>query len=208
MHNLLELYDEKLNKKTNDIENKINEIDEEDLFNDNEIIENNYDNYVDGNIIQIHIPTGKNINKIFWISKEYLIENNRYLLDEKDNELIQMKEYTKNLIKFYIKEKLKNKELTKEEKEEKQTLLKKCNDYIEIKKYESSLINNTEILNIKKGNKLKKGIGIFSAIILSPLFIASFALPFFVSFGLFKFVSLFFDEYFLCQLNMDLMKKI
>ena len=46
---------------------KINELDDEDLFNDNEDIDNNYDNYCEGNIIQIHIPKGKNINKIFWI---------------------------------------------------------------------------------------------------------------------------------------------
>lgn len=103
MNNLFELYDDKFNQKTKEEENKINEIDDEELFNDNEDIENNYDNYCDDNIIQIHIPTGKNINKIFWISKEYLIENNMYLIDEKDNEFFQMKEYTKRLIKFYIK---------------------------------------------------------------------------------------------------------
>ena len=65
MNNLLELHDDKFNHIIKDEKNKINELDEEDLFNDNEEIENNYDNYYDGNIIQIHIPTGKNINKIF-----------------------------------------------------------------------------------------------------------------------------------------------
>ena len=196
-NNLLELYEDKFNKKANDEENKNNELDEEELFNDNDDDENNYDNYCEGNIIQIHIPTGKNINKIFWISKEYLIENNRYLMDEKDNEFIQMKENTKKLIKFYIKEKLEKNELSTEEKEEKKTLLKTCNDYVEKKKSECSLINSTEILNIKKGNTLKKGIGILTSIILSPLFIASYFLPIFVGYGLLKIFDLFFDEYIL-----------
>ena len=40
--------------------------------------------------------------------------------------------------------------LNKEEKEEKKTLLKKCNDYIDIKKKKCSLLYNLEILNIKK----------------------------------------------------------
>ena len=124
MNKISELYDDNLNQKTNNEENKINELD--DLFNENEEIENNYDNYCEGNIIQIHIPTGKKINKIFWISKEYLIKNNKFLMDEKDNEFIQMKEYTKKLIKFYIKEKIEKNVLNKEEKEEKNTLLKKC----------------------------------------------------------------------------------
>jgi GTPase Era involved in 16S rRNA processing len=115
-----ELYDNKFNQKSRKAENELNE---EDLFNENEDIENNYDNYCEGNIIQIHIPTGKNINKIFWISKEYLIKNNKFLMDEKDNEFIQMKEYTKKLIKFYIKEKIEKNELNKEEKEEKSRLL-------------------------------------------------------------------------------------
>ena len=142
-NNLLELYDDKYNKKNiNVIEKQINELDEEDLFNENEDIENSYDNYCEGNIIQIHIPKGKNINNIFWISKEYLIENNSYLLDKEDNQLIQMKEYTKKLIKYYIKEKVEKKMLNKEENEEKKVLLKKCNDYIDKKKNECSLLYN------------------------------------------------------------------
>ena len=130
---------------------KINELDDEDLFNDNEDIDNNYDNYCEGNIIQIHIPKGKNINKIFWISKEYLIENNKYLIDEKDSEFIQIKEYTKKLIKFYIKEEIEKNELNKEEKKEKIALLKSCNDYIDKNKSKCSfLANNSKILKKKK----------------------------------------------------------
>ena len=108
-----------------------------------------------------------------------------------------MKENTKKLIKFFIKEKLEKNELSTEEKEEKKTLLKTCNDYVEKKKSECSLINSTEILNIKKGNTLKKGIGILTSIILSPLFIASYFLPIFVGYGLLKIFDLFFDEYIL-----------
>ena len=107
-----------------------------------------------------------------------------------------MKENTKKLIKFYIKEKLEKNDLSAEEKEEK-ILLKTCNDYVEKKKSECSLINSTEILNIKKGNTLKKGIGILTSIILSPLFIASYFLPIFVGYGLLKIFDLFFDEYIL-----------
>ena len=194
---IYELYDNKFNQKKNDEENKINELDD-DLFNENEEIENNYDNYCEGNIIQIHIPTGKNINKIFWISKEYLIKNNKFLMDEKDKEFIQMKEYTKKLIKFYIKEKIEKNELNKEEKEEKNTLLERCNNYIDKNGNESSLLNNLETLNIKKGNIFKKGIGYFSSIIFFPAFyIAYFFLPCFAVLGLFKLVDFFFDEFIL-----------
>ena len=195
MNKISELYDDKFNQKISDEENKINELD--DLFNEDEKIENNYDNYCEGNIIQIHIPTGKNINKIFWISKEYLIKNNKFLMDEKDNEIIQMKEYTKKLIKFYIKEKIEKNELNKEEKEEKNTLLKRCNNYIDKNGNESSLLNNLETLNIKKGNKFKEGIGKFSVFILFPVVLTLSLLPIFVSFGLDKFLSLFFDEHIL-----------
>ena len=45
-----------------------------------------------------------------------------------------MKEFTKKLIKFYIKEKLEKKELNQEEKEEKKELLERCSNYIESKK--------------------------------------------------------------------------
>ena len=198
MNNILELYDDKFNQKTKESEKKINEIDEEELFNDNEEIENNYNNNCEGNIVQIHIPTGKNIDKVFWISKEYLIENNRYLMDEKEKEFFQIKEYTKRLIKFYIKKKIEMNKLNKEEKEKKKTLLKKCNDYIDIKKNECSLLYNLEILNIKKGNKLKKAIGIFTGIIIYPLlFVSIFFLPSFISLGLYQFVDIFFDEYIL-----------
>ena len=92
-------------------------------------------------------------------------------MDEKDDEFIQMKEFTKNLIKFYIKEKLAKNDLNKEEKKEKETLFKRCNDYVDNKKNKCSLLNNIEILDIKKGNKLKKGIGIFMFILFGISFL-------------------------------------
>ena len=88
--------------------------------------------------------------------------------------------------------------LNKEEKEEKKTLLKKCNDYIDIKKNKCSLLYNLEILNIKKGNKMKEAIGKFTAIIIYPIIFASIVfLPCFIPYGLIEFVDLFFDEYIL-----------
>ena len=181
MNNIFELYDDKFNQKANYEENKIKELDDEDLFNENEDNDNNYDNYCEGNIIQIHIPTGKNINKIFWISKEYLVENNKVLMDEKDNEFIQMKEFTKNLIKFYVKEKIEKNELNKEEKDKKKNLLKRCNDYIYIYIKECSLLNNLEILNIRKDSKLMLSIGLFSYILFLPFFMPLLFLPSFAT---------------------------
>ena len=157
-----------------------------------------YENYCEGNIIQIHIPTGKNINKIFWISKEYLIEDNRYLIDQKDNELIQMKEFTKHLIKFYIKERIEKKYLNKKEEEEKKTLLKICNDYIDNKKKECTLLASSEIIKIKEGNKLKEEFGKFiSSTFLLPFFFVSVFLPGFVLYDMDKFLGLFFEVFIL-----------
>ena len=54
-YNLLELYDNINELKT---DNKANEINEENFFDDEDNT-NNYDNYIEGNIIQIHIPREK-----------------------------------------------------------------------------------------------------------------------------------------------------
>ena len=56
-NNLLEeLYDTSINENNKNIEEN-----EDDFFKDKEDLVNNYNYYVDGNIIQIHIPTGKKI---------------------------------------------------------------------------------------------------------------------------------------------------
>ena len=197
MHNIFELYDEKFNQKKNEEDNKINELDDEDLFNDNEDIENNYDNYCEGNIIQIHIPTGKNINKIFWLSKEYLIENNKYLIKEKDDEFFRIKEYIKNLIKFFIKEKIEKNKLNKEEKEEKKTLMKRCNEYIDKNKMNAHFcLNNNKIQILDfEVNKFKLGIGLFTLLLIGPYTMISYFLPVFVISGIAKIYSFIFEEF-------------
>ena len=190
-YKLLELIDYKYDKKE---ENKLEEQSDDDFFNEYEEIDNNYDNYCEGNIIQIHIPTGKNINKIFWLSKSYLIENNKFLVDGEDNELIQMKEYTKNLIQLYIKEKLEKKEINNLEKEEKREFLKITDIYIKMKKLECPLLNDLEILNIKEGSNLKIGMGVPAIIISLPIFFASFFLPTAVALAWSKYCEFFFCD--------------
>lgn len=69
---------------------------------------NNYDNYIEGNIIQIHIPAGKNINRVFSITKEYMMRNNNKL----NNDLLETKNDIKKLINYFIIEKIKKKSLS------------------------------------------------------------------------------------------------
>ena len=198
-NNLLDLYDDKFNQK----ENKNEKINDYELFNENEEVNKNYDNYCEGNIIQIHVPTGKNMNKIFWLSKEYLIKNNKYLLYEENNEIIQMKRYTKELIEFFIKEKIDKKELSQSEIKHKKTLLTITGAFLEKEKLESSILNNLEILNIKEGSKLKLGIGIFTAIILYPIFFVSLFLPIFVSLNQAKILLFFFNDEYIPNLSIQ-----
>ena len=80
-YDLLDLYDSfdnndlDNNKKKKEINFLDDEDDEEDL--------DNYQKYIDGNIIQIHLPSGKNVNKLFLKSKQYLIKNNSLILEGK-----------------------------------------------------------------------------------------------------------------------------
>ena len=67
------LYDSSINT------NEIKEYNMDNFFDDEKENNNDYNNYINGNIIQVHIPTGKNINKIFSITKEYIIKNNNNL---------------------------------------------------------------------------------------------------------------------------------
>ena len=48
---------------------------------------------------------GKNINKIFSLSKDYIVNNNKILIDE-EKEFIEKINNTQRLIQFYIKENL------------------------------------------------------------------------------------------------------
>ena len=97
----------------------------------------NYDNYINGNIIQIHIPTGKNINNIFTTTKKYIIKNNDLIYNK---DIPNAKSNTKKLISFYIKEKLEKKSLTKEEKNEYNELYKMCDNIIDEYKKNCSLL--------------------------------------------------------------------
>ena len=91
---------------------------------------NNYQNYIDGNKIQIHLPTGKNVNKLFLITKQYLFKNNSLILEGKlNNKFNIMKDNAETPIKLYIKEKLENKSLTRNEKNLYSKLYKECNKF-------------------------------------------------------------------------------
>ena len=72
-NDLIDLYDSSINT------NEIKEYNMDNFFDDEKENNNDYNNYINGNIIQVHIPTGKNINKIFSITKEYIIKNNNNL---------------------------------------------------------------------------------------------------------------------------------
>lgn len=99
----MNLYNPSGNKNNSD-KKEINFFDDEE---EEEDILNYYENYIDGNLIQIYLPNGKNLNKIFLKSKEYLSKNNNLILEGKlDNEYNAMQKNSISLINLYIKEKL------------------------------------------------------------------------------------------------------
>lgn len=111
-HSLYDLYDSSINQN-NKKENTIDDFFEE----ENENIEQ-YQNYIDGNIIQVNIIKGKNVNTIFKTTNQYFINYNIIAFNKDLNdEFIQMKNNSNQLIQLYIKEKLEKKALTKEEKQ-------------------------------------------------------------------------------------------
>ena len=168
-YNLLDLYDPSINENINKQEYNIqNFFDEEDNNNNK-----NYDNYIKGNIIQIHIPTGKNITKVFSTTKKYIIKNNEFLYN-KDIQIA--KNNTKKLISFYIKEKLENKSLTKDEKSEYNELYKICCNIIDEYKKNCSLLYNLDILNIK--SKFLKCVGLIGGFLFLPFFFL--IIPYFI----------------------------
>ena len=144
-HNLLDLYDsfgkneKELSKKKIDI-----------IFDDEEEEEdenNNYQSYIDGNIIQIHLPTGKNLNNLFLISKKYFIKNNDLILDDKlDDEYIAMQKNAETLVKLYIKENLEKKSLNKNEKNLYKKLYNECNEFVINLQNKASILFDLEIL--------------------------------------------------------------
>ena len=98
-----------------------------------------------------------------------------------------MEEYTKNLIKLFIKEKLEKNELKEKKKKEKKEFLKKCNDYADKRKKECSLLYN---LNFKKIGILQESLmwlALFPNLLLSPfILLPSFLLPTFINYEYLK----------------------
>jgi len=165
-NDLLDLYDSSINT------NEIKEYNMDNFFDDEKENDNDYNNYINGNIIQVHIPTGKNINKIFSITKEYIIKNNNNLYYK---EFLEYKNYSKKLIKFFIKEKIDKKSLDKNEYEEYNRLYNTCNDIVNDFKTNNCIIYNLDILTIK--SKALKLLGTLSfifmpfSIFIIPMFI-------------------------------------
>ena len=169
-HNLLDLYDsfgkneKELSKKKIDI-----------IFDDEEEEDenNNYQSYIDGNIIQIHLPTGKNLNNLFLISKKYFIKNNGLILDDKlDDEYIAMQKNAETLVKLYIKENLEKKSLNKNEKNLYKKLYNECNEFVINLQNKASILFDLEILKVKSKPTISKELFyIFSFISMYSMYI-------------------------------------
>ena len=176
-HNLLDLYDsfddDKINNNPQKEINFLSDEEEEDNLND-------YHNYIDGNIIQMYIPEGQNLNKLFQISKEYYFKNNKIILEGKlDDEFNKMKENTASLIKLYIKEKLENNHLSKNEKDLYARLYKESNEFVLKLQSEVSLLNNLDILKIKSDPIFYEILLVISYmfyIFIIPIFIFAFSI--------------------------------
>ena len=146
-NDLIDLYDT-FDKKNNNKESdsKINfdsEVEEKENFDD-------YQNYIDGNIIQVNLLTGKNVNKLFLISKNYIFKNNNKILGgELDDEYKNMNKKAFSLVKLYIKEKLDKKPLTERDKDSYKELYKVCNEFAHKLQNSGSILYNLDILNVK-----------------------------------------------------------
>lgn len=176
-NNLLDLYAPLEGEKNDNKQSKkeINFLSEEDEEEDL----NNYENYINGNIIQIYLPKGKNLNKIFFKSKQYLLKNNSLILEGKlDNEFNLMRENANTLIQFYIKEKLEKKSLTKDEKNLYEKLYKECNEFSsKLCTNGGSVLYNLDILKVKIDPIGYLILGIISCLVsffVIPLFIYAF----------------------------------
>ena len=174
---LMNLYDppEKINNNEKKEINYFADEDEDDILND-------YENYIDGNLIQIYLPNGKNLNKIFLKSKEYLLKNNNLILEGKlDNEYNVMRKNAISLIQLYIKEKLDKKSLSKNEKALYNKLYEECNEFsLLLRKNGGSILYNLDILKVKKDKKILYCIGLGICFLLQfliiPIFIHIFLL--------------------------------
>ena len=176
-YDLIDLYDS-FGEKSNKL--ALSQIDFLSFENKNNNL-NDYKNYIDGNIIQIHLPTGKNINQLFSISKEYILKNNSTILEgELDNEYNIMMKNASLLVNLYIKEKLEKKSLTKKDKDLYTKLYKECNEFAIKLQKSGSILYNLNILNIKKDPIIYLIVGIISGILtcffIFPIIIYGFCL--------------------------------
>ena len=153
-NDLMDLYDsfeDKNNNKPTD--SKIDFLSDEE---ENENL-NDFYNYIDGNIIQVHLPTGKNLNNLFLISKKYIFKNNNIILEGKlDDEYKIMEKNALSLVKLYIKEKLEKKSLTKRDKDLYEELYKACNEFSHKLQNSGSIFYNLDILDVKTDPSLYK----------------------------------------------------
>ena len=163
-YNLMGLYDNSINKKT-----KVENYNEDNFFEEEEINSNKYDNYIDGNIIQVHIPSGKNLDKIFVTTKEYLLRNNKDLITK---DFISIKNDVKILINLFIKSNLENKPLTSEEKKNCNELYDKCNNIVSDFRKKNHILYDLKILDVK--SKGLKNLGLVGLIISAPFIIFVF----------------------------------
>lgn len=177
-YKLFELYDNTF--EINNGNEAKNEINEEMFFGDEEMAYN-YDNYIEGNIIQIHLPTGKNISKIFSISKQYLYNNNKAFFDEEEM-FIRKKNDTQSLINFYIKEKFNIIDLSDTENKEKNYLTIECNNFVNKMKNKCSLLYNLTIFEIKE----KSGFLSLYTLIMLPFLLVSLFLPYMFNYACIK----------------------
>ena len=147
---VLDLYDGTINQTKKEINNA------DDLFGDDDTNSNNFSEFVDGNIIQIYLPKGQNMGKIFSTTNYYFLNNNKPIFNkELDTEFEKMKTKAKRLIDLFIKKQLQKQALSKEENEDYKKIYNECNNFVTTIKKDCNLLYNFELLNAKSIDKYK-----------------------------------------------------
>ena len=171
-NDLIDLYDSFDEKNNNKEPNAKINFDSDDEENENF---DDYQNYIDGNIIQVNLLTGKNLNKLFLISKNYIFKNNNKILGgELDDEYKKMKDKALSLVKLYIKEKLEKKPLTKRDKDSYKELYKVCNEFAHKLQNSGNILYNLDILNVKTSPNFYRNLALCTLpfiILIIPYFI-------------------------------------
>ena len=156
-NNVFDLFDDSINKHDEKEINEKNFLDDEE--NDDK---DYYKKYIEGNIIQIHIPSGLNINKIFSTAKEYIIKNNELIASNKlNNDFKYMENSASLLISFFVKEKIYKKSLSKEEKKIYKQLYKEGNEFSKFLSKNCSILYKLESFDILKIIKKENCKGVF-----------------------------------------------